>query len=128
MSLIFLQLITVNSTLLCEKCLKKFQNFKKAKNFPPPCSFLKSGTKSLRSFLRDEKTTVMLLWNFHEFVWKFSVHIFSLLYQNCSGSLNSVIRSGNNIYFARQASSSYGNCMRHTSFKKVLLLFLLIKY
>ncbi|XP_050903782.1 uncharacterized protein LOC127117725 [Lathyrus oleraceus] len=41
-----------------------------------------------------------------------------LLPMNCSGSLNSVIRSGNNIYFARQASSSYGNCMRHTSFKK----------
>ncbi|CAK8538775.1 unnamed protein product [Lathyrus sativus] len=42
-----------------------------------------------------------------------------LLPMNCSASLNSVFRRrDNNVYFARQASASYGYCMRQKSLKK----------
>jgi hypothetical protein len=57
------------------------------------------------------------------------VNIFSSPYQNCSGSLNSVLRRcDNKVYFARQASSSFGYFMRQASLEEVLSLFLLMKY
>ena len=57
------------------------------------------------------------------------VHQFSYPHQNCSGSLNSVLRRcDNKVYFARQASASLGYFMRQTSIEEVLKVFLLLKY
>lgn len=55
------------------------------------------------------------------------INQFSSPYQNCSGSLNSVLRRcDNKVYFARQSSASFGYFMRQTSAEEVLPLFLLM--
>lgn len=55
------------------------------------------------------------------FFHKSALFIYFTLHQNCSGSLNSVLRRcDNKVYFARQASSSFGYFMRQTSGEEVL--------